>query len=241
MAADPTIFLHGRGRRARRRRLQDQRRAAGAVPRPRHEHADLRERLHRASRSACRSRACARSSRSCSRLPADGRRRDRQRAAEVPLHVGRPVHAPRHGALDRRRRPAASGRSTRRPASRGSWPCPACSSRRRGRRPARTACSARRSATTIRCSSSSTRACTAARGRSAAATAQIAEIGKARSCARAADVTIVATLLMVDRALRAADAARGGGHRRRGHRPALAPPARPADSCARRSRRPAGS
>ena len=48
LAADPAVYLHGRGRRDRRRRLQDQRRARREVrPRARPEHADLRERLRR--------------------------------------------------------------------------------------------------------------------------------------------------------------------------------------------------
>ena len=55
------------------------------------------------------------------RLPPDRGRRDRQRAAEVPLHVGRAVRSPVHRALDRRGDRAASARSTRRPANRGTW------------------------------------------------------------------------------------------------------------------------
>ena len=50
-----------------------------------------------------------------------------------------------------------------------------------------------------------------------------------RSAARARDLTIVASAIMVHRALDAAEDARGRGHLGRGHRPALDPPDRPRD------------
>ena len=55
----------------------------------------------------------------------------------------------------------------------------------------------------------------------------VAEVGKASIEREGADVTIVATMLMVERSLRCGQPARGRGHQRRGHRPALGPPARP--------------
>ena len=185
MAADPTVYLLGEDVANDGRRLQDERRPARAVPRPRHEHADLREHVHRRGDRDVGHGPAARSSRSCSatscRRPAT---RSSRSCPKFRFMTGGQCYAARHGALDRRRRPAASGRSTRRPASRGSWRSRACSWRPPGRRPAPTACCARRSATTIPCCSSSTRACTGARGRSRAATRGIAEIGKARDRAR---------------------------------------------------------
>ena len=55
------------------------------------------------------------------------------------------------------------------------------------------------------CSSSSTRRSTRAKASSSEATAAIAEIGKAATVRQGSDLTIVATLLMVDRALEAAE------------------------------------
>ena len=174
-----------RGRRERGRRLQDERRAAGEVPGPRREHADLREHVHRRRARHVGDGPAARRRDHVQRLPADGRRRDRQRAAEVPLHVGRPVHrCPSRCA----RSAAATGRfGTQHSATGESWfmalPRPdGRDGRHAGRRLRRAARGDPR--TTTRCSSSSTRACTGARARSAAATAQIAEIGKARDRAR---------------------------------------------------------
>ena len=95
----------GRGRRYCRRRLQDERgavRASSARAGP--QHADLRERLCRASRSAWPSLACGRSSRSCSATFCRPRgTRSSNELPEVPLHVGRPVRRAGDGALDRRR------------------------------------------------------------------------------------------------------------------------------------------
>ena len=69
----------------------------------------------------------------------------------------------------------------------------------------------------------------------------IAEIGKAAVVRAGSDVTIVSTLLMLDRSLQAAEKLAAGRHRRRGHRPALAASARPADrACERREDRTAG-
>ena len=48
-----------------------------------------------------------------------------ERAAEVPLHVGRPVQRPASPCARSAARPDASARSTRRPASRGTSACPA--------------------------------------------------------------------------------------------------------------------
>ena len=88
------------------------------------QHADLRERLRRRrARDGGHWDAAGRRDH-VQRLPAHGRRRDRQRAAQVPLHVGRPVrragHGPRRSAAPR----DGSGPSTRPPASRGSWAFP---------------------------------------------------------------------------------------------------------------------
>ena len=69
---------------------------------------------------------------------------------------------------------------------------------------------------------------------------EVAPIGKAAVVRSGNDVTIVATMLMVGRALAAADVARGGGDRGRGHRPALAAPTRRPDGRRHRSRGPAG-
>ena len=127
---------------------------------------------------------------------------DRQPAAEVPVHVRRSVPGPGDAAChlgrDRAfRHPALGDRSRA-----GSCTCPACASRV-PRRPVRpTACCAPRSRTTTRSSSSSTRASTGARARSAVA--RVAELGKAAVVREGGDVTIVATLLMVERALKAA-------------------------------------
>ena len=102
-------------------------------------------------------------------------------------------------------------------------------------RPARpTRCCGRRSPTTTRCIFFEHKgALRRARARSSAA--RVAELGKAAVVRPGRDVTIVATLLMVERALAAADDARRRRHRGRGHRPALAPAARPARRSAPRS------
>ncbi len=84
-----------RGRRQRRRRVQDQRRAC---PRPRAgarlQHADLRELVHRHGPRHGGDRPAPGGRDHVQRFPADGGRRDCQRAAEVPLHVGRPGVGP---------------------------------------------------------------------------------------------------------------------------------------------------
>ena len=118
---------------------------AGARP----QHADLRERLPRRRPRHGRHGHAARRRDHVRRLPADGRRRDRQPAAQVPLHVRRPVRGAGHGPRHRRR-----DRPVRDPAQRhrrelvhaparhavatagspGSRPT-ACSARRSGRRP----------------------------------------------------------------------------------------------------------
>ena len=64
------------------------------------------------------------------RLPADGRRRHRQPAAQVPLHVGRPVRGAGHDPRRSAARPAASAPSTAPPARAGSCTCPGCASSR---------------------------------------------------------------------------------------------------------------
>ena len=74
---------------------------------------------------------------------------------------------------------------------------------RAARRAPPTACCAPRSTTRTRRSSTSTRACTAARGRWTAARSP--RSARPPSCAQGSDVTIVATLLMVERALAAAE------------------------------------
>ncbi len=103
LADDPDRPAHGRGRCDRRRGLQDQRGPAGEVRARAHlQHADLRERLHRRRARHGGDRAAARGRDHVQRFPAHGGRRDRERAAQVPLHVGRPVRRPGDRALDRR-------------------------------------------------------------------------------------------------------------------------------------------
>ena len=154
----------GRGRRHRRRRLQDERRAPRAVRPERVRNTPICENgfLGVALGMAVTGLAAGRRDH-VQRLPADRRRRDRQRAAEVPVHVRRPVQRPAHRSLDRRRdralRHAALGdgrvvvHGPARPEGR----------RRPARPHRRTGCCGLRSATTTRCSSSSTRGCTAGR------------------------------------------------------------------------------
>ena len=98
---------HGRGRRRRGRRLQDQQRPRREVrPRARPGHADLRERLHRRRARDEPRRAATDRRDHVRRLPADRRRRDREPAAEVPLHVRRPVRRAGHGPRRSAARPA---------------------------------------------------------------------------------------------------------------------------------------
>ena len=168
LAADPAVLLHGRGRRrptaaSSRRTSGSPRSSARAGP----QHADLRERLpRRRARHEPRSGLRPIVEIMFARLPADGRRRDRQPAAEVPLHVGRPVRRAGHGP---RRSAAATGRfGTQHSATGECWFMHAARPARRAppgtpglglQRPAR-----RDPTTTTRCSSSSTRACTARKG-----------------------------------------------------------------------------
>ena len=96
-----------------------------AFGRARREHADLRERLHRRRARHVRDRAAAGRRDHVQRLPADRRRRDRRTSCRSSASCPAASARARHRPLDRRRRRAASARSTRRPASRGSWAFPA--------------------------------------------------------------------------------------------------------------------
>ena len=177
---------HGGGRRHRRRRLQDERGAAGEVrPGAHPQHADLRERLHRRRARDGRDGHAAGGRDHVQRLPAHGGRRDRERAAEVPLHVGRAVRRAGDGALDGRgdgslRHAALRDRRVvvHRPAG------PQGRDGRR-RRPPRTASCVPRSATTTPCWSSSTRASTAARARFSSASRGSCRSARPGSSARA--------------------------------------------------------
>ena len=103
------------------------------------------------------------------------------------------------------------------------------------------ACCSPRSATTTRSSSWSTSCSMAARARARKAAIDLARHGRARrrlrgpartvsrSGARARDITILANMLMVHRALAAAERLGGDGNRRRGHRRSLPGTARYGD------------
>ena len=147
------------------------------------------------------------------RLPADGRRRDRQPAAQVPLHVGRPVHASRSrsgsiGGGDRAVRDPALGHR------RELVHAPAGPARRDARRrPAPpTACCAPPSRDDNPVLFFEHKALYGRKGPVDRGDGR-ARSARPPSSASGTDVTIVATLLMVERALAAAEAARRGGHR----------------------------
>ena len=156
------------------------------------QHADLRERLHgRGPGDVGRGHAPDRRVH-VRRLHADGRRRDRQPAAQVPLHGGRPVQRPGHDPRRvRRGRPLRhAAQRHRRELVHGA----AGHARRRGRHArGRVRDPARGDPQrTTRSSSTSTRCSTAARARSAAARSP--RSARPRSSVPATDVTIVASL-----------------------------------------------
>ena len=104
LESDPTVLLMGEDVATAGGVFKTNEGLLGAVrPRAGPQHADLRERLPRGRARDGGDRPAAGRRDHVQRLPADGRRRDRQRAAEVPLHVRRPVRRAGHGALDRRR------------------------------------------------------------------------------------------------------------------------------------------
>ena len=174
-------------------------------PRARHQHAHLRERLHRRGPGHGRGGHASHRRVHVRRLPAHRRRRHRQPAAQVPLHE--------------RRRPLGAGdaarhqwcrRSLRHAAQRHRGvlvhgPARAARGRRRAPRLRPTSSSAPRCARTTRSSSTSTSCSTSTRPRSRAAA--FAQVGKASVEREGGDVTIVATMLMVHRALQAASLA----------------------------------
>ena len=131
------------------------------------EHADLRERVPRRRARDGRRRPAPGRRDHVRRLPADGRRRDRQPAAQVPLHVGRPVRRAGDGPVDRRRDRPLRDAALRDRRELVHAACPACASRPPARPGPRTAAPGRDPRTATRCSSSSTRASTGARAPSA--------------------------------------------------------------------------
>ena len=205
MAADPTIYLLGEDVANEGGVFKTNGGPAGEVPRPRREHADLREHVHRHGDRDVGHGPSARRRDHVLGLPADGRRRDHRGAAEVPVHDGRPVLAARHGALDRRRhrplRDAALG--DRRVVVHGA--SRACSSATAGT-PAgiygvlRAAIRHEDPVLFFEHKGLYGRKGPVSRG-----DGQIAEIGKAAVVRPGSDVTIVSTLLMLDRSLQAAE------------------------------------